>query len=86
MKYKGKLQRDHRERERQPFRPRNRCWGGRSSPAEGEGGSALLSECKQEKPPPKSGAADSTCRLEDEHGARPCCSVHDTALFQLGKT
>ena len=70
--------------ERQPFRPRNRCWGGRSSPT-GEGGSALLSECEQEEPPPKSGGADSTCRLEDEHGARPCCSVHDTALSQVGK-
>ena len=47
---------------------------------------ALLSECEQEEPLPKSGGADSTCRLEDEHGAGPCCSLYDMALFQLGKT
>ena len=49
---------------------KQRCWRGRSSPTEGEGRSALLSECEQEEPPPKSSAADSTCRLEDEHEAR----------------
>ena len=90
MTYKGKLQRPQREGEgwwgEAAVQARNRCWGGRRCPTGVESRLALLSECEQEEPLPKSGGADSTCRLEDEHGAGPCCSLYDMALFQLGKT
>ena len=85
VNYKGKLQRDHRGRRGGRWREavaqaREQVLGPQFStmrrkkwcPTGEEGEPALHSEYRLDKPPAKSGGADSSCRLWDGYRAGTC--------------